>query len=61
MEDKKIINVTITVEKVRVSISNNREVSKKCTGCIAEFEDKLCSILPRCETNEGSFIFKEFH
>lgn len=58
MEDRKIIDVTITVEVI--SISTNEAGTSRCEGCMAEDQEKLCSLLPRCETNEGSFIFKAF-
>lgn len=57
MKHEDIIEVTITLEVVKVS-NVNREASKVCAGCVAEFDAKLCANLPRCESNEGSFIFK---
>ena len=57
MEHEDIIEVTITLEVVKVS-NGNREASKACAGCVAEFDANLCANLPKCESNEGSFIFK---
>lgn len=57
MNYEDIIEVKITLQPIRVS-DGNREPSKLCSGCIAEIDTDLCSNLPKCETNEGSFIFK---
>jgi hypothetical protein len=59
-EDEVIINLNLKVQVMPVVPVELRgdDWNNTCFGCVARTSGILCSQLPACETNEGSFIFQ---